>query len=243
MAQVEEELWWYKSLHSLVQKAISKHFTEKTIKIVDAGCGTGGLMKFLQKKYHYNNLQGIDISPDAIEICRSAQLNVVLDDIKNISAHFQPASIDVIISNDTFYFLSEPERSSIIAEFYNLLQPKGLVIINLPALKAFRGIHDISVGINYRFSRKDIPRLVDISQFNILKATYWPFFLSPIIWFTRCFQRIKLKLNKNTKIISDINLPPTRINELLFKLIQAENALLNHKPFGSSLFLILQRFN
>ncbi len=243
MAAVEEELWWYKSLHALVYQTISKHFTEKTIKIVDAGCGTGGLMKYLQRYYHNNNLQGLDISPYAVEICHKSQLNVILEDIRNISNHFLPNTVDVIVSNDTFYFLSEAERKAILNDFYGLLRPNGLAIINLPALSVFSGIHDISVGINHRFSSRDISQMVDPTQFKLIKASYWPFLLSPIILVTRCLQRFKLRMNKNTRIISDINLPPNGINQLLLKLTQTENTYMNYKPFGSSLFLVIKRIN
>jgi SAM-dependent methyltransferase len=240
MASVEEQLWWYRSLHTLVFNQISNSFSENTIKIVDAGCGTGGMLKYLSKN-EYKNIEGFDISTDAVEICKSRQLSVYIDSIINISAHYKPQTLDVIISNDTFYFINETERKKLIQDFHNLLRPNGLVILNLPALKAFRGIHDISVGVNYRFSKRDIKKMINPSQFKILRATYWPFFLSPIIFITRFFQRIKLKINKNAKIESDIDLPPKEINNLLFKLTRIENAVFKNKPFGSSLFLVLKK--
>jgi SAM-dependent methyltransferase len=240
MAAAEEQLWWYKSLHYLVFNYISNSFSENTINIVDAGCGTGGMLKYLSKN-GYKNIEGFDISLDALEICKSKQLNVYLDSIINISAHYKPQSLDVIISNDTFYFINETERKLLIRDFYNLLKPNGLVILNLPALNAFRGIHDISVGVNYRFSKSDIKKMIGPSQFNIIRVTYWPFFLSPVIFITRFFQRIKLKINKNTKIESDLDLPSRRINNLLFKLTRFENTVFKNKPFGSSLFLVLKK--
>ncbi len=242
MASVEEQLWWYKSLHTLVYSQISNAFSENSIKIVDAGCGTGGMLKFLEKK-NYKNIEGFDISIDAVEICKNLPFKVYFDSIVNISSHYKPQSVDVFISNDTFYFINETERKTLINDFYNLLRPNGLIILNLPALKAFRGIHDISVGVNYRFSKKDIKKMVDISKFKIERATYWPFFLSPIIFTSRLIQRIKLKTNKNIKIESDIDLPSKRMNDLLFKLTQTENNIFRKKPFGSSLFLVLKRIN
>jgi SAM-dependent methyltransferase len=240
MAAVEEQLWWYKSLHYLVFNYIFNSFSENSINIVDAGCGTGGMLKYLSKN-GYKNIEGFDISIAAVEICKSRQLNVYLDSIINISTHYKPQSLDVIISNDTFYFINETERKTLIQDFHNLLRPNGLVILNLPALKAFRGIHDISVGVNYRFSKRDIKKMINPSHFKIIRATYWPFFLSPVIFITRFFQRIKLKINKNTKIESDIDLPSNIINNLLFKLTQIENKILYKKPFGSSLFLVLKK--
>jgi SAM-dependent methyltransferase len=242
MAAVEERLWWYKALHSLVYSHISDAFSEKLIKIADAGCGTGGMIKFLTGK-GYQNIDGFDISEEAVGICKDASLPVFHENIVNISNHYQLQSLDVIISNDTFYFITEAERKQLISDFYKLLRPNGIVLLNLPALNAFRGIHDISVGIGYRFSKKDIKKMIDKEEFSIQRVNYWPFFLSPIIYFSRFFQRIKLKMNKNIKIESDIDLPPDWINKLLFKLTRCENNIFRRKPFGSSLFLVLRRNN
>ena len=240
MAAVEENLWWYKCLHHLVLRQVEEHFESKNVKIVDAGCGTGGLMNFLIK-HQYSNIQGLDISRDAINICKKAKLNVFTESIQNIKSHFRDRSIDLIISNDTFYFLSEMERKKLLRDFYELLNPNGLVILNVPALKAFRGIHDISVGIQQRFSKKDIKAMIFGSEFKVVKLLFWPFFLSPVILLSRFWQRIKLKTDKNTPIISDIDMPSKGLNNLLFKIVDFENKILSHKPFGSSLFLVLQK--
>jgi SAM-dependent methyltransferase len=242
MASVEEKLWWYQAMHHLIYFHIANAFSEKMINIADAGCGTGGMLKFLSGK-GYKNINGFDISEDAVGICKEAGLQVFHENIVNISKHYQPQSLDVIISNDTFYFISEAERKKLISDFYKLLRPNGMVLLNLPALKAFRGIHDISVGIGYRFSKKDIKKMIDKGEFSIQRINYWPFFLSPVIYFSRLVQRIKIKMNKNIKIESDIDLPPEWINKLLYKLTSSENKILRRKPFGSSLFLVLRRTN
>ena len=57
MYQTEEKLWWYKILHEKVLEVIILFFQEnKSIKILDAGCGTGGMLEIL-KKNDYINIQ------------------------------------------------------------------------------------------------------------------------------------------------------------------------------------------
>jgi len=242
MSLVEEKLWWYCSLHQLVYMYIVNFFSETDIKIVDAGCGTGGMLKYLGKN-GFTNTEGFDISDDAVELCKNAGLKVFKNDIIQISTHYKPESVDVIISNDTFYFISAGERKVLISDFHKILRPNGLVILNLPALKAFRGIHDISVGINSRFSKKDLSEMIDTAKFKVFRATYWPFFLSPLIFISRFFQRMKLLMIKNVVIKSDIDLPPDWLNNFFYKLSVFENNTFRHKAFGSSLFVVLKKIN
>ena len=63
MYEVERTLWWYQSLHGRILHHIHKHFGAPTpdLKIMDAACGTGGLLSFLREK-GYLNLVGFDYS-------------------------------------------------------------------------------------------------------------------------------------------------------------------------------------
>ena len=101
-------------------------------------------------------------------------------------------------------------------------------------------MHDISVGIKKRKNKKELEIMLSNNGYKILKSEYWPFLLSPFIYFVRTIQRFKLKRNKNVEITSDVNLPPYIINKL-FYLITTLERLIPFKLFGSSLFIIAQK--
>ena len=240
MAKVELEHWWYKSLHELTLKNVQNKFSDKSISIIDAGCGTGGLL-FQFKKKGYNNCSGIDISIHAIEHAKARGMNVVQGNIININKYYAANSCAVIISHDVFYFLSIQERKEVLQKYYALLQPNGIVILNLPALKIFRGMHDLSVGIISRLHKRNVKEMLRTSGFKLIKFIYWPFFLSPLIIIIRFFQRIKLKLNPHSERTSDIEIPSPIINKFCYLLTKIENTLLPYKPIGSSIFIILRK--
>jgi SAM-dependent methyltransferase len=240
MARFEQELWWYRALHYLVLDSIRRNVLGWDVSIIDAGCGTGGLLLFLQER-GYTNLKGFDLSEDAVRICRQRGLDVTHDNLSNIERCYPPASADVIVSNDTLYYLNEHERAGLLRQCSQVLSTGGLLILNLPALKAFRGIHDISVGIKHRFSKSDAHRLIDPSKFHIVRELYWPFLLSPLIYFVRLAQRIKMRINPAFEVRSDIDLPSPWLNKLLTGITLFENRWLPAKPFGSSLFLVIKK--
>ena len=243
MARVEQMHWWYRALHYLVLDEVSKIFPDRGVSIIDAGCGTGGLMLFL-KKYGYSNIRGFDISPHAADICRQLKLEVEQYDLSNISTLYDPNSADIIVSNDTLYFFDEKSCKNIIKKCCEILITKGLLIMNMPVHNAFRGVHDISVGIKHRFSKSEIHGLISETQLEILREIYWPFFLSPIVYFVRLLQRVKMKMRSSSfDIRSDIDMPNMYLNNLLTRLTINENRYLRTKPFGSSLFVVMQKID
>ena len=152
MSVFERNHWWYKTLRYSIYKVILDSFNKnKNISILDAGCGTGGTLLYLNNK-GYHNIYGFDISNYAVEICKKRKLNVFHEDIRNIDKYFNADSIDIIICSDILYFLNFDEIKKVLQHFFTILKNNGIVIINLPALKIFRGTHDIAVGIKCRFS-------------------------------------------------------------------------------------------
>jgi SAM-dependent methyltransferase len=239
MASVEEALWWYRSLHKRVLDSLSAIRCPADAAILDAGCGTGGLMQVLRKR-GFRNVRGFDLSTDALEICGERGLEVRKGDITQIDGVYGE-SFDAVISNDVLCYLDEAQTLSTIGKVHSVLKPGGVFMGNLPAFRAFGGIHDISVGIRRRTTRKEFMKSVDPGQFEALSMAYWPFLLSPAVFFTRFFQRIKIRFDRNLVVKSDIDLPPRWINQFLFRLVSAENAVPGRKPWGSSLFFMIRK--
>lgn len=147
----------------------------------------------------------------------------------------------MIISNDVLCYFGEDRITGLTGKIRRTLKPGGIFMGNLPAFDAFGGIHDISVGIKKRYDKKQLLKLIDRDAFRWVSADYWPFTLSSAVFLARFAQRIRLRLNPNLEIKSDIHLPDTFMNELLFRTVLFENKALKKKPWASSLFVILRK--
>jgi len=240
MAENEREHWWYQTLHKITFDAIHAQFSHKDISILDAGCGTGGLLVFL-RQHGYSLLRGFDLSETAVKCSLGHGFDVSQMDIADFAGHFQGEHFDVIVSNDTLYYLNDTSRRYFFENCYTLLNPGGLVITNLPELNSFAGIHDLAVGIKNRFTQSDLSRMIDSVQFEVLNMAFWPFLLSPLILSVRVFQRIKLKVDPLTEIRSDVKMPPSLINRFFLTVCRLESLVFSRKPFGSSLFFVVRR--
>ncbi len=244
MFEVEEKLWWYKILHEKVIGEINSFANgNKEINILDAGCGTGGLLLKLQDA-GYQNIQGFDYNDDAVAFSKSRGLNVQKLDITNLQGVFAKESFDVLVSNDVLYQFDDDVIEKTISSIVDILKPNGVFITNNNAFEIFRGTHDIAVGSKKRFVLKDFKcYLFKIRKASILKHHYWSLFLSPLILVVRLLQKLELKLNlvdlENIK--SDVEMPSEFMNNLFYNICKTEAKVFKNSPFGSSLFLVIKK--
>lgn len=243
MFQLEGQLWWYRSLHARVEQALQSQFNgRRDIRILDAGCGTGGMLDFLRRR-GYRHLRGIDGSVDAVAFCKERGFSVTLIDLMNL-AYFEPDThYDAIICNDVFCYFTEADLPPLLSALAHRLKPAGILVSNNNAFKAFEGQHDIAVGILRRFVLADFQKLMPEAGLQLQHATYWSFLLSPMILLMRQWQRLQLTLGwqKPEDAQSDVYLPSSWLNETLYRIAQTEQKLLRRTPFGSSLFMVVDR--
>lgn len=246
MFRVEQQLWWYRVLHGRVIEAIQKQFGNRTdIRLLDAGCGTGGLLHYLRER-GYTNTEGLDGSTDAVAFCHERGLQVAQLNLLNLNTWQSEATaeaFDVVVCDDVFCYFNDEQLRQLMSELARRVRPGGLLISNNNAFKIFRGSHDLAVGSTRRFVRQDIERLLPGTGLQLTYSTYWSLLLSPLILGVRLWQNLQLRMGWQTteQPHSDVYLPPRWLNSLFYGLVRTESQLLPRTPFGSSLFVVLKK--
>jgi SAM-dependent methyltransferase len=243
MHEVERSLWWYRILHEKVLTAIQQSFDNKAITILDAGCGTGGLIQFLNEK-GYQNIKGFDFAKEGVKLCLERNLNVIQADILNLENIFNN-KFDLIICNDVLCQFDDSQIKTIVPNLLSKLNPKGVLISNNQAFEIFSGTHDLAVGAKKRFKIEYFSSIIPTFETKIteLNYNYWSLFLSPIILSIRLLQKIKLYfgLVDLKALKSDVKLPPIMLNNLFYKIVKLEEKLIKKAFIGSSLFMIIKK--
>lgn len=243
MYETERKLWWYQILHGKVLGQIRKHFRamDPDLKILDAACGTGGLMSFL-KENGYSNLRGFDYSQHAIDFSNERGLNVVFGDLRNVGAFEPGETFDIITCNDALYFLNDEEIIRALTAFKTRLNRNGLIIINIHAFEAFSGTHDLAVGSSRRFKLEQFQAFGQAAGLRMGYNTYWPFALSLPILLVRQWQNYQIRKKKINidHLDSDVEYPGDTVNAVLKAITKTESSILGKAPFGSSLFMTFQ---
>jgi 2-polyprenyl-3-methyl-5-hydroxy-6-metoxy-1,4-benzoquinol methylase len=240
MAKCEKELWWYQSLHKLTIKKISRYSRIQNPSILDAGCGTGGMLVRFQES-GYTELTGFDLSFDAVSYTQSKTgIPVQQLNLNDVAQHYGRNSFDIITSLDTLTLIEEGADESVVSQLLSLLKPGGVLIINVAAIKYFRGSHDVVLHMKRRYTKKSIRKIIK-EKAVIKEMTYWPFLLAPLIFAIRLYQRAITKIKPLAITVSDVKPIHSVFNKFFSRLTQWENEALPWKPWGSSLFVVLQK--
>ncbi|WP_245803525.1 class I SAM-dependent methyltransferase [Daejeonella lutea] len=240
MYRAEDKLWWYVGLRDLLKYFVMKHHSADP-RILDAGCGTGKNIEFLNS-LGYTNVSGFDFSHDAVEFCRKRGLDHVTRN--SITEILHPDSFfDIVYCLDVMGSLGVEDRAHAVSEMFRVLKPGGFLICNTAALELFRSQHDDVSNIAKRFSREEFLMLFEGYHRRINKLTYRVFLLSPLILIYKLGKKLLARIGGSSRSKSDQVIFPLGINWFLTQIQLLENKIIEgiDLPFGSSIFIVLTK--
>jgi ubiquinone/menaquinone biosynthesis C-methylase UbiE len=186
--------------------------------ILDSGCGVGGTIIHLAKKYPHVNCKGITIIPEHIKIAKklakenqvSSNTDFLLADFMDTG--FSPDQFDAVYLIESACYA--PKKQMLIHEMYRILKPGGTLVI----IDCFRTPVQFDQLLNtfYIWFCKSwgLPNLISIDEFE--------YFLR-----TECFQHISIiDLTKNiihSIVREDVISIPYLFSMLFRKLIRGKN--------------------
>lgn len=110
--------------------AISSSLIKKGGVVLDAGCGTGHLLRLLKKRNKKENICGADIRLINLYLAKSyacGDCNYIYLDL-DYSLPFRTGSIQNIFCNDVFHYVVN--RQLLAREFIRITNNQGLIILN-----------------------------------------------------------------------------------------------------------------
>ncbi len=232
MEELEETMWWYHGSHENILWALSK-YARNTSDLLDAGCGTGGMLKAIHERFPSARLHGLDISELACIATRAKSgASVILGSVDALP--HADGSFDTVISLDVLGY--ELDVDAAVRGFYRVLRPGGHAIMNLAAYQWMLSYHDRAVGQSHRYTRSGARGLFKRHGFRIIFSSYWNTILFPLMVARR-------KLAPTTSD-SDVKPFPPLVNNAFKTCLALERALIQRGvplPFGGSVLLIVQR--
>ncbi len=141
-------------------------------KVLDYGCGNGIHMQFLQSRWPKSTFYGIDISDLAIEQAKKrlpeyANNFKQCEQVPNIDSLYKGLKFDLIVANQSLYYLDDPDLDNILGQIYRALNPGGIIFITWMGIENF--YYNISKPIEGKSLRRVElnNRLNETSQINI----------------------------------------------------------------------------
>lgn len=235
MHALEASYWWYRALHRLVLGNLREN-GGKSLRVLDAGCGTGRLLELLKKDGH--RVVGVDTSAEAIGFCRKKGIAEARRADLNT---FRPmGTFDAVTCMDVLYHARIRSEKKILKTFWRALRPGGRLILQVPAFPCLRGSHDEEVEGARRYLKGPLRAALAEAGFETVKISYRIGFLFFSVWVRRSFERMGF-LKTGT---SDLEALPAFIDTPLRWFANAENFFVRMGisfPFGVSLFAVARK--
>src|SRR6202011_1515994 len=148
--------------------------------ILDAGCGTGGNLKWLGHLSGSEKIIGIEMSKDALMFCREhGRQN--LAQASTIHLPFADNTFDLVTSFDVLVQLpGETSDEHALGEIYRVLRPGGIGFLRVAAYRWMLSSHDRALATQRRYSLRELVGKAERAGFTTLRATYANSLLLPL---------------------------------------------------------------
>ncbi len=237
MYQVEDNHWWYRGMAAISQAFLRRWIPSQTnLRILDAGCGTGGAMQTYLSEY--DRVMGLDISFKALGFCRLRRIRSLacasVSDLP-IASH----SFDLVTSFDVLYSRLVPDVLAALKETARILVPGGFLLLRLPAYDWLRGRHDAAVHTARRFTVKGVTSLLQHAGFTVRHHSYANTFLFPLA----LVKRLAENSRPAHTTVSDLAIRFGLLDRIFGKILSLEAPLVarNSLPFGLSVMAVAQK--
>lgn len=241
LQRVEQEHWFYKGKRELVSHWVRKLMGVPSAgtTMLDAGAGTGLLVRELRREFPQCSVVGIEYSKDGRDIAKE-HYGIELQAGSILELPPPDNSVDAAIALDV---LEHVERDDVaFSELLRITKPGGFVIINVPAMQSLWSDWDVSLGHFRRYSMTSFRELLDQANsngrpFKIHYLQYINAFAFPLILGYRLVRKFFPSESRAEDVV-----PSRTVNAILKAgFVEPAKATWFKPPFGVSLFCVLQK--
>jgi SAM-dependent methyltransferase len=238
--QHETRHWWFRWRFKLIQDVIDRlSGMPDQPTMLDAGCGTGQMLKVLQQR---GNAVGLDLSQEAIMFASSREAqNLVLGSVTN--PPFASGTFDIAFALDVIEHVDDDRV--ILEGLRELVRPGGALVVTVPAFQSLWSDHDKINHHRRRYRRRQMRKVLQSAGFEVERITYCNTFLFPIVYGIRRIQALTrhFRPKGEAEVSSDLHAYPRLINWLLYRLMLVEAWIVKRVdlPIGVSILAIARK--
>ena len=242
---LEEEFWWFAGMRDITAALLDPFCASaRDALILDAGCGTGGNLSWLERYAGNGKVIGIDLVADALRFCAAGRHESL---VRASATHlpFADSTFDLVTSFDVLVQLAgEAAEQRAISEMFRVLRPGGIAFVRVAAYRWMLSDHDRDLGTQTRYTLDEIAEKLAGAGFAIARRTYANSLLFPVA----AVRRLLLKRIGLASKGSDVKpLPPALswLNRPMTNALRTEASFLKapkrQLPFGLSAVCIAKK--
>jgi SAM-dependent methyltransferase len=230
--EIEDAHWWFVARKAIVLSLLDRYLPAQFQRVVlDAGCGTGGLLKDLER---YGKLVAADFSEEAVKLCKLRGYEIIQSSV--LEPPFRADSFDLIVALDLLEHLDEDLAA--LRELYRICKPGGFLCVTVPAFQFLWSHHDELNHHKRRYTKHALQERLRSARFQVLRCSYFNCYFFPFMVLARVFGRVK-----GHEQGLELSMPSPTINTFLSRVFGAELRPLRwiDLPVGGSILSIAKK--
>jgi SAM-dependent methyltransferase len=166
--EAEERHWWCLGMRSLTAALLGERLTRPGSRLLDAGCGTGGFLRWAVDRGSFSHAVGVDIAASPLELARQRVPEAELHAAPLDELPFEDASFDLVTCNDVLQHVPESELEESLSELRRVTAPDGALLVRTNGSRKHRRERD-----DWRaFDRSSLRDLLGRGGLTCRRVTY-----------------------------------------------------------------------
>ena len=184
--ELEDRHWWFAARRTILKRVIERHTAgTSNLKILEAGCGTGGNLQMLSSM---GELSAFEPDDDARRLAAGKADCTIAHGTLPDGIPFNGEKFDLIVAFDVIEHV-EQDRESLNA-LRASLAPGGKLIMTVPALPWLWSAHDERHHHFRRYTRSGLRAILQNAGYRPVNLTYFNTLLFPLIAGVRAVKKL-----------------------------------------------------
>lgn len=139
--EAEQRHWWHRGMLEITAALLGERLT-RAQRVLDAGCGTGGFLRWAIDRGSFERVCGVDIGAAAIELARERVPEAELAVSPLTAIPFEDATFDLLTLNDVLQHVPEADVDASLAELRRVAVPAATLLVRTGAARELRRERD-----------------------------------------------------------------------------------------------------
>lgn len=179
-ADLDETHWWFRGRRRIIRAILSRQVPEGTGRVLDVGCGAGGLLGVLEE---HGSVIAIEGEAATAAVARErhpaadVRVGVLPEAVTAIDGCRLVTAFDVIEHVD--------DDVDLLRAMHGALDPGGTLCVTVPALPSLWSHHDEANGHKRRYTARTLRAALTDAGFDVVHISYFNTVLLPVVWVAR----------------------------------------------------------
>jgi SAM-dependent methyltransferase len=247
LVALEDRHFWFRARNKAILALVSplaRRLPPRS-RILEVGCGTGNVIRFLEQECGAGLVVGMDLFAEGLHYARQrTSCLLVQGDV--LAPPLRP-QFDIIGLFDVLEHL--PDDGRVLQTLRNMLVPGGCLLLSVPAHPSLWGPFDEASCHLRRYGLAELESELVHTGFRVEYLTHYMALSFPLLWLRRRLsswptrRRGEGALRKSSAAETELRIIPV-VNELLACLLSQEARLIGQRrviPFGASLLAVARK--